>query len=169
MRIEVLGGEEGLALFEPLDRAVYTPQIMAGVIWRDVVWAEPDKRVFVHDAGGAVCHVGLFFRDGTWNGAPARMCGIGGVMTAMDARRKGFAGAAMRRAVEEMAGADFGVLFCEAHNVPLYAALGWRVFDGTVHCVQPSGPMTFYMMPTMILPLKTAPQSGTIDLCGLPW
>jgi aminoglycoside 2'-N-acetyltransferase I len=169
MRVEVLGGDEGFALFEPLDRAVYTPQVMAGVIWRDVVWAQADKRVFVHDEGRVVCHAGLFFRDGTWNGATVRMCGIGGVMTAPDARRKGYAGAAMRRAAEEMAGVDFGLLFCESHNVKLYAALGWRIFSGRVHCTQPGGAMIFDMMPNMVLPLARAPEDGDIDLRGLPW
>jgi aminoglycoside 2'-N-acetyltransferase I len=169
MRVEVLGGEEGFPLFEPLDCAVYTPQVMAAMIWKDVVWAQPDRRVFVHDGGRVVCHAGLFFREGTWNNAPARMCGIGGVMTAPDARRKGHASAAMRRAAEEMADVDFGLLFCEAHNVKLYAALGWRVFAGRVHCTQPRGAMVFDMMPNMVLPLARAPEDGDIDLRGLPW
>ncbi len=66
-------------------------------------------------------------------------------------------------------GIDFGLLFCEPHNVKLYGNLGWRLFSGTVHCTQPSGPMTFDMMPTMILPVRMTPESGRIDLCGLPW
>jgi hypothetical protein len=77
----------------------------------------------------------------------------------------------MNRAAETMreAGVDFGLLFCERHNVGLYASLGWRIFLGQVHCTQPSGPMVFDMMPNMTLPLRLAPERGVIDLCGLPW
>ncbi len=112
---------------------------------------------------------GLFFRDGTHDGLPAKMCGIGGVMTSPTARRKGFAGAAMTRAAEAMEGVDFGLLFCEKHNVAFYAGLGWKDFPGRVDCEQPSGRMSFDMMPTMVLPLAARPAGGVIDLCGLPW
>ena len=105
----------------------------------------------------------------TLDGAPVKMCGIGGVMTAPAARKRGCASAAMRRAAEAMAGVHFGLLFCEAHNVALYAGLGWRVFGGSVMCVQPSVPLLFDMMPTMILPVRMTPDNGKIDLCGLPW
>ncbi|HEX4860314.1 MAG TPA: GNAT family N-acetyltransferase [Rhizomicrobium sp.] len=169
MLIEILDGNDGWEIVQTLDREVYSPQFMATAIWRDVVWAHADKRVVVRDEGRVVCHAGLFFREGTLDGRPAKMCGIGGVMTAPAARKKGYASAAMRRAAEAMAGADFGLLFCEAHNVALYAGLCWRVFGGSVMCVQPSGPFLFDMMPTMILPLRAAPERGAVDLCGLPW
>lgn len=170
MRIEVLGDEDGWAIVEALDREVYTPQFMTTAIWRHVVWAKPDKRIVVWgEAGRVVCHAALFFRDGTHDGVPTRMCGIGGVMTSTSARKQGLASAAMRRAADEMAGVDFGLLFCEQHNVGLYAGLGWKIFSGEVHCTQPSGNMVFDMMPNMVLPLRTAPARGRIDLCGLPW
>jgi aminoglycoside 2'-N-acetyltransferase I len=169
MEIAILDGNDGWTIVQALDREVYSPDYMATAIWRDVAWAKADKRVVVRADGRLVCHAGLFFRDGTLDGAPAKMCGIGGVMTAPAARKRGFASAAMRRAAEEMKGADFGLLFCEAHNVGLYASLGWRVFQGSVMCVQPAGPFLFDMMPAMILPLRAAPERGAIDLCGLPW
>jgi len=172
MRIEVLDGEEGWPVVEALDREVYPPEYMATVIWKHVVWAHADKRVVAWDEGGRVaCHAGLFFRDGTHDGAPVRICGIGGVMTSAAVREQGFASAVMRRAAEEMASraTDFGLLFCERHNVRLYAGLGWKIFAGQVHCTQPAGAMIFDMMPNMLLPLKRAPQRGKIDLCGLPW
>lgn len=172
MRIEVLGGEEGWPIVETLDREVYPPEVMASVIWKHVVWAHADKRVVVWDDGGrVVCHAGLFFRDGAHDGAPVKMCGIGGVMTSASARKQGVASAAMRRAAEEMPGhgVDFGLLFCEQHNVKLYGSLGWKIFAGQVHCTQPSGAMVFDMMPNMVLPLRRAPERGKIDLCGLPW
>ena len=171
MRIEVFDGEPGWAVVEALDREVYTPEYMATAIWRDVVWAHADKRIVIFDDQKAVCHAGVFFRDGLLDGAPVRLCGIGGVMTSPSARKKGCAGAVMTRAAQlmEEEGIDFGLLFCERHNLELYGNLGWRIFSGAVHCVQPSGPMTFDLMPTMILPVRMTPDSGKIDLCGLPW
>jgi aminoglycoside 2'-N-acetyltransferase I len=169
MEVELLDGDEGWEVVRALDREVYSPQYMASVVWRDVVWAQADKRVVVRDEGRVVCHAGLFFRDGTLDGAPVRMGGVGGVMTSPAARKRGYASVAMRRAADAMDGADFGLLFCEAQNIALYAGLGWRVFGGSVHCVQPAGPFLFDMMPAMILPLRAAPERGAIDLCGLPW
>jgi predicted acetyltransferase len=171
MRIEVLDGEAGWPVVEALDGEVWPPDVMTDVVWRDVVWSHADRRVVVWEGERVVAHVGVFHRDGTLDGARTRMCGIGGVMTAPSERRKGYAGAAMRRAAQHMddEGVDFGLLFCEPHNVKLYGDLGWRVFHGKVRCTQPSGPMIFDMMPTMILPIRTTPARGEIDLCGLPW
>ena len=171
MRIEVLDGEQGWPVVEALDREVYTPEFMATAIWRDVVWAHADRRIVIRETERAVCHVGVFFRDGLLNGTSVRLCGIGGVMTAPTARRKGYAGAAMKRAalLMEHEGIDFGLLFCERHNMKLYGDLGWRLFQGKVHCTQPSGPVIFDMMPTMVLPVAITPKGDEIDLCGLPW
>jgi aminoglycoside 2'-N-acetyltransferase I len=171
MHIEVVDGDAGWPLVETLDREVYPPEVMATVIWRDVSWAHADKRVLVRVDDRVVCHVGLYLRDGQVDGAPARIGGIGGVMTSACVRRKGIASAAMQSVARLMQddGIDFGLLFCEPHNMPLYVRLGWRKFAGEVFCDQPSGRMRFDMMGTMILPLRTAPQRDTIDLCGLPW
>jgi GNAT superfamily N-acetyltransferase len=171
MRIEVFDGEQGWAVVEALDREVYTPEFMATAIWRDVVWAHADRRVVIHEDEKVACHAGVFFRRGLLDGRAVLLCGVGGVMTSPSARRKGYAGAAMTRAAQlmEEEGVDFGLLFCERHNVNLYAGLGWRIFSGKVHCTQPSGPMTFDMMPTMILPIGMTPEGSEIDLCGLPW
>jgi GNAT superfamily N-acetyltransferase len=169
MRIDILDGDAGWPVVEALDREVWPPETMATVIWRDVVWAHADKRVIAWEGEHVVAHAGLFFRDGSLDGTHARMCGIGGVMTAPDRRRQGLAGAVMMRAAQAMDGVDFGLLFCEPHNVNLYGGLGWRVFDGTVACTQPMGAMMFDLMPAMCLPRRLAPARGAIDLCGLPW
>jgi aminoglycoside 2'-N-acetyltransferase I len=171
MRIDVLDGNEGWPIVEALDREVWPPDIMATVIWRDIVWAQADKRIVIREDERIVCHAGIFFRDGLLDGKPVHLCGIGGVMTSPSARKKGYAGAAMRRATQLMdeEDLDFGLLFCEPHNVRLYRDLGWCLFHGKVHCTQPSGPMIFDMMPTMILPAGTTPEGDEIDLCGLPW
>ncbi len=167
----MVDGDTGWALAEPLDRECYPPEAMAKVIWRDIVWAHADRRVVVHGEGEIVCHVGIYFREGTLDGAPVRIAGIGGVMTSPRVRRAGHAGNAMGLAVDVMREheIDFGLLFCEPHNVPLYEHLGWRIFPGGVYCKQPSGCIHFDMMHTMVLPLRLSPEGGTIDLCGLPW
>ena len=170
-RIEVVDGDAGWALAEPLDRECYPPEAMATVVWRDVTWAHADKRVVVHGESGIVCHVGIYFRDGTLDGASVRIAGIGGVMTSPRVRRTGHAGNAMRRASDVMREheIDFGLLFCEPHNVPFYEHLGWRIFPGEVYCEQPSGHIRFDMMHAMVLPLRLSPEGRVIDLCGLPW
>jgi len=171
MRVEVFPDREGWLLAEPLDREVYTPEVMAQVPWRDVVWAHADRRVIVSENSQILCHAGVFFRDGLYGGDKVRICGVGGVMTSPRARKRGLAGMAMTRAAELMQeeNIDFGLLFCEEHNVRLYAALGWRLFSGKVHCIQPSGPMIFDVIPTMTLSINRTPRDGVIDLCGLPW
>jgi len=171
MHIEVVDGDAGWPLAEALDREVYPPEVMATVIWRDVSWAHADKRVLLRLEDRVVCHVGLYLRDGLFDGSPARIGGIGGVMTSAPVRRTGLASAAMKSAARLMQDAqiDFGLLFCEPHNVRFYEGLGWRIFEGDTLCEQPSGPIRFALMPAMILPLRMAPRHGIVDLCGLPW
>jgi GNAT superfamily N-acetyltransferase len=169
--IEIVDGDAGWALAEPLDRECYPPETMATVIWRDVVWAHADKRVVVHGEAGIVCHVGIYLRNATQDGAPTRIAGIGGVMTSPRARRAGHAGTAMQRASDVMRehDIDFGLLFCEPHNVPFYEHLGWRIFPGEIYCEQPTGRVRFDMMQAMVLPQRLSPAGHIIDLCGLPW
>jgi aminoglycoside 2'-N-acetyltransferase I len=171
MHIEVLDGEGGWPLVEALDREVYPPEVMATVPWRDVTWAHADKRVVVSDLAGARCHVGLYWRNGTFDGTHVRMAGIGGVMTSSAVRRNGYASSAMSRAAQLMdeEGIDFGLLFCEPHNERFYGNLGWSIFDGEVWTEQPQGRIRFDMMHALSLPIRFAPQRGVIDLCGLPW
>ncbi|MGD0190426.1 MAG: GNAT family N-acetyltransferase [Rhizomicrobium sp.] len=171
MRVEVLDGDAGWAVVEPLDREVYPPEVMATVSWRNVTWAHADKRIIVRDAQGVRCHVGVFWRTGTLNGAPAHIAGIGGVMTSESVRHRGYAGSAMRKArrLMEENEVDFGLLFCEPNNERFYGNLGWTVFDGDVWTEQPEGRVRFDLMHALCLSLRLAPERGVIDLCGLPW
>jgi aminoglycoside 2'-N-acetyltransferase I len=169
--IEILDGSAGWPLAETLDRVCYPPEVMATVIWRDITWAHADKRIFAYRNGEPACHVGLYLRKARNEAREVFIGGIGGVMTLPAARHQGFASAAMRAAAEEMksAGCDFGLLFCEPHNGAFYRGLGWELFAGHAFCDQPSGLFKFDMMNTMVLSVLSSPQSGTIDLCGLPW
>jgi aminoglycoside 2'-N-acetyltransferase I len=137
-----------------------------------VHWAHADRRVLLWAADGRLaCHVGLFARNGTWNGAPIRLAGVGGVATSADFRRQGFASAAMRHAAAAFRadGADCGLLFCEAHNLAFYQKLGWHSFNGKVFAQQPQGRVAFDRLHALVLDLKLAPRLGVLDVCGLPW
>jgi aminoglycoside 2'-N-acetyltransferase I len=169
--IDIFDGKEGWPLAEALDRQCYPPEVMATVIWRDVVWAHAGKRVLVRLGAEYVGHTGLYFRDAKDGEHEVFICGVGGVMTLPGARKQGCASAGMKAAAKVMRdeGCDFGLLFCEPHNVAFYEKLGWRIFKGEVYCDQPLGRIKFDMMHTMVLPVHSAPQSLLIDLCGLPW
>lgn len=169
--IRVHSGEVGWPLAEALERKCYPPEVMATVVWRDVAWAHADMRFFVQADDHVLTHVGLYLRDGKDGEAPRYIGGIGAVMTDPCARRQGHASTALRAVARLMKeqGRDFGVLFCEPHNVPFYEGLGWRVFDGDVFCEQPDGRVKFDMMHAMVLPLRCDVRSRIIDLCGLPW
>jgi aminoglycoside 2'-N-acetyltransferase I len=171
LSIDIRGGDEGWPLAETLDRACYPPEVMATIVWRDVTWAHADKRIFVRLDGEAVCHAGLYLRDAKDGERGVRICGVGGVMTLERARKQGCASAAMTTAAKIMKedDRDFGLLFCEPHNVAFYEGLGWRIFSGNVYCEQPQGRVPFDIMHIMVLPVVEAPRSQTIDLCGLPW
>ncbi len=171
MRIDIVSGEEGWPLAERLDREVYPPDVMARVVWRDVTWAHADRRVLVREEAELVCHVGIYFREGLYGGTPARMMGISGVMTSPGARGRGHAGDAMRAAASIVAerGDDFGLLFCEPHNVEFYKNRGWCMFEGDVYCEQPAGRIRFDIMNAMTLPVRKKVVNGVIDLLGLPW
>jgi aminoglycoside 2'-N-acetyltransferase I len=171
MRMDVVEGDAGWALAEALDAEVYPPEAMARIVWRDVVWAHADKRIIGNVENAVVCHVGIFLRDGTLNGQFVKIGGIGGVMTANHARKKGYAGEAMRLAGQffESKDVDFALLFCEAHHEHFYERLGWRKFSGNVFAEQPEGRKCFDLMAGMLLPLRKMPVDGLIDLCGFPW
>jgi aminoglycoside 2'-N-acetyltransferase I len=172
-RIEIADGDAGWALAEPLLDAVWTDEVVAALPWKDVVWANPDRRVFVFDGeGGLIGHVGLYRRDGTWNDRPVKIGGVGGVATREDSRRRGVASAAMRHAADELARAfavDFALLFCEPRHAPLYRSLGWQRFGGEVFVMQPAGHVRFTATDAYVLDLTLAPRTGVLDLCGLPW
>src|SRR5215469_16205487 len=102
-RIETVDGDAGWTLAEPLLDAVWPPDVVATLPWKDVVWANPQRRVFTFDrAGQLISHVGLYRRDATWNGRAVTMGGVGGVATREGNRGRGIASAAMRRAAEEL-------------------------------------------------------------------
>jgi aminoglycoside 2'-N-acetyltransferase I len=172
MQIDIEPGDAAWSEAEPLFNIVWSPEIMAGLSWRHIVWAHAQERILVREAPhGLVCHVGLYRRDGLWDGRGVSIGGVGGVATDPGQRRRGYASAAMARAARHMAeaGCDFGLLFCEPHNYGLYEGLGWRRFSGEVLTEQPQGRIRFTAMAAYVLDLRLKPSDGLIDLLGYPW
>ena len=170
---EIQSGAEGWVHAAGLLRQVWPPHVLAERAWGDVSWAYADRRVLVWAADGLLAsHVGLYDRNGTWNGKPVRLAGIGGVATRAEYRRQGFGAEAMRHAaaaIRAAGAADCGLLFCEPHNLSFYARLGWHGFAGSVFAQQPQGRIVFDKLNALVLDLKCGPRTGVLDVCGLPW
>jgi aminoglycoside 2'-N-acetyltransferase I len=173
IEIDVLNGNEAWPMAEPLLDTVW-PRDAAGLRpWGDIQWAHADLRVLIEaPEGGLACHVGIYFRDITWNGRKFHIGGIGGVATRADCRGRGYASIALNAAVQTMRdheAVEFALLVCEPHNFPFYQARGWHPFAGEIYAEQAGGKIRFEAMAPFVFDLKRAPRQGTIDLCGLPW
>ena len=69
IEVDVLNGNTSWPVVEPLFKVVWSPEIMANKPWRHIKWANADLRVLVETPDdGLACHVGIYFRDVTWNG-----------------------------------------------------------------------------------------------------
>jgi aminoglycoside 2'-N-acetyltransferase I len=89
-RIDIKAGDVGWQDAAPLLKAVWPPEVVATLPWRDVVWAPPDKRVLVFDHANAIIgHVAIVIRNATWDDQAVTVGGIGGVATRDDCRRRG--------------------------------------------------------------------------------
>jgi GNAT superfamily N-acetyltransferase len=157
-----------------LSRAVYPPEVAAAWPGRHLEWAAPEWGVFVRAGDGAlVSFVGIVVRDALRDGVAARVGGIGGVKTHPAARRQGFAGRAIGRAVEffrEQSDVEFALLVCEPHLMGYYGRLGWQEYSGRLLVRQYGEQAEFTFNRVMTLGVRSAgPTAGTIDLCGPPW
>ena len=173
IEIDVLNGDASWPTAEPLLTAVWPPDVMEKLPWRDVKWAHADLRVLIEaPEGGLACHVGIYFRHISWNGRKYQIGGIGGVATREDCRGRGYASIALNAAVQTMRhheAVQFGLLFCEPHNFAFYEARGWHPFKGEIWAEQPEGRIRFEAMAPFVFDFTRKPRDGVIDLCGLPW
>jgi aminoglycoside 2'-N-acetyltransferase I len=105
------------------------------------------------------------------------VAGIGGVLTAPEARGTGVGRAALRALQEAGRGrapAEFGLLGCREEVVGFYESCGFRRTDQLVRDLSPADAMTVVESrgPTLVCagtrPVSEWP-AGTIDLRGLPW
>lgn len=177
-RVSDLTADE-LAAVRRLSAAVYPPEMMASWPGRSIEWASVEWCVVCWDderekdeRKRAFSHVGLLLRDSRVNGQPARIGGIGGVMTDPADRGRGLASAALTRAAEFLLAreADFGLLVCEPELVRFYERLGWRLYEDDLVVIQSGERIRFTFNLPMVRPLRTAePAAGTIDILGPPW
>jgi GNAT superfamily N-acetyltransferase len=177
LRIEVRRADELSAgerdALRVLSAAVYPPEQVASWSGRLIEWAAPQWSVFCRGDGGQVLsHAGALVRDGTAGGRPVRIGGIGGVKTHPQARGRGLASAAVRRALElfREQGADFALLVCEPTLVPFYERLGWVPHAGGLLVHQHGEAVEFAFNLPMVFPLRNSvAPGGVIDLKGPPW
>lgn len=135
-------------------------------------WKPKDLHIFVDIDGRAETHVGLLQHTVVAGGRALRVCGVGGVVTALESHRKGYASRAMRFAGDFMCSewaVDFGLLFCLDRLVPFYERLGWQRLTEPVEIEQPDGPIQSPMN-VMILPCKAETwPTGRVKLNSFPW
>jgi len=141
---------------------------------RSLEWTSPDWYVRARDSTGRlVSVVGILIREGTYDGRPVRIGGVGGVKTHPDARRQGCATQALARAAEFFLtepDVAFAVLVCDRELLDYYDHRGWSEFRGTLMIRNRQAIAAFTIASVMTRPIKAAePRDGTIDLCGPPW
>lgn len=166
-------GDSDLVALSRLKDAVYPPK--PGAVWEGASreWAAPMWGVFVRDdSGSLVSYTGVIRREGTHDGEPISIGGVGGIATHPEHRGRGYASIGMGRAIDFLTGegADFALLVCRDELVDYYEKLGWRLFHGDLVVSQFGEPEVFTHNRVMVGDVnRSAPESGTIDLKGPPW
>lgn len=117
-------------------------------------------------------YAAVVIREGSLDGRPATIGGVGGVKTHPIARGRGYGAAVMREAVrlwtERLV--DFGLLVCEPGLIDYYTQLGWTEFDGELLTLQKGKSVPFEFNKVMLLGVGVRPpRTGVIDLTGPPW
>ena len=135
IEIDVLNGDSSWLRAEPPLQEVWPRETLEKLPWGHVKWAHADLRVLIDapedsPAPGLACHVGVYFRTGTWDGRKVQIGGIGGVATRQDCRGRGYATLALNAAIMTLRDHEavrFAMLFCEPHNTAFYGrAAGMR-------------------------------------------
>lgn len=138
----------------------------------NIKWRQKDWHVIVDADSHPQAHVGMLRHTVTVGDRSVRVCGVGGVVTALGAQGRGYAGRAMRYAQALMCdewAVDFGLLFCLDRLIPFYERLGWRLVGEEVEVEQPSG-ATVAPLNVMVLPCKEREwPAGRVRLNSLPW
>lgn len=143
-----------------------------GVGHLNLRWRNKDVHLVVDVDGVAVARVGLLQHTIAVGERAVKVCGVGGVVTALSEQGKGYASYGMREAKRLMCdewGVDFGLLFCFERLVPFYERLGWQRVNRPVEIEQPTGPVAAPSV-VMILPCREAAwPAGQVKLNSLPW
>ena len=145
--------------------------------WAEPVthWANAEHYFVARDEQGEIVSaLGLLQRGVIVNGEHKIDVGaIGGVMTAVAARRRGYAGMLLRATAAYMRddwGLKFGLIQTANHNLKFYEGLGWRHVPVPMWFSQPGGIRRASPENAMVLVLgdETWP-AGEIDMNGWPW
>src|SRR5258707_4894246 len=124
IEIEILNGDTSWPMAKPLLEAAWPPEVMQKLSWGNVRWAHADLRVMIETpSDGLACHVGVYFRNVTWNGRKLHIGGVGAVSTRADCRRRGYASIALAAPTQtrrDLNDAQFARLFCAPHAFAFY-------------------------------------------------
>lgn len=156
-----------------LSRAVYPPHLLKNRPKPPLQWAEKQWSLLLWEGKELVSLMGMLVREGTLNGRPVLLGGIGSVKTHPEARGRGYAGVGMEKTavfLRDEQQVAFSVLFCRQALFSYYQRFGWQPFAGDVFAEHSDGRKLFTFNETMVLSGKqAAPQTGVLDLCGKPW
>lgn len=134
----------------------------------------PNWSMRVKVDGQVAAHAGVVYRVIKVGNLRVPVGGICGVMTLNDWRGKGYARAALAKAIAFVAlqlWAPFAVVICPMEDTAFYEHLGWDVAAAPIQCQQPNGPVTLEREVALTLACQGDAEwpSGSIDLCGAPW
>ena len=168
-----LSDEDARAL-EALDAAVHPPKPRAQKAASQREWARPQWHIMIRDLDDQlVSHVGAVTRHCLCDNKEILVGGLGDVMTLPSRRRKGYAGAGIRRATEFLRQdlqVDMSLLFCAPRLRSYYRRFGFRSFAGDIMVRQHGAETLFPRDEIMVMPgRKPLPECALLDLCGLPW
>ncbi len=178
MRLEIVEAsqlsDEASRALTALDAAVYPPKPDAKAATAPQRWAPPRWHILIRDSDlQLVSHVGVLTRICLCDGDEILIGGIGGVMTHPSERRKGYAGAGVRRATEFLQNdmrVDISLLFCGPRMLNYYKRFGFTNFVGDTFALRDGEKILFPRSEIMVRPaMKALPQCAALDLCGLPW
>ena len=156
-----------------LSSAVYPPHLFKERPKAPMQWAEKQWSLLIWEGEELVSLVGMLVREGTLDGQPVLIGGIGSVKTHPEARGRGYAGAGMEKTavfLRDEQQVDISILFCREALFSYYQRFGWQPFAGDVFVEHREGRKLFTFNATMLLAgQQAAPQAGVLDLCGTPW
>ncbi len=167
--IEILTGAASWPTARPLLEAVWPSNDSPG---NGPAFADADLRVLLEDETGLACHLGIHWRDATWNDRKIRIGGIGAIATRADCRRRGYASIALDAATQTLKderATDFALLFCQPQQATFFEERRWRAFTGEIRMEPPPQTGGRDMRAPYVFDVRRAPREGVLDLCGLPW
>jgi GNAT superfamily N-acetyltransferase len=138
-----------------------------------VKWLPQTHHFIGYEDGNAVAHAGTLRHVVRHKGNDLCLGGLKSVLTAPEARGKGYGSKVIRAATDHMAqelSVDFGLLFCKESLLEFYADLGWEHVANDVLIIHPEDGKKPWPREVMIY--KVGPTEWpieTIDLDSFPW